>query len=210
MQCGWLPVACWMHRLSPIYIVFFLQNIASSTEQEILHSCVKTSDFVLGLGQRFSYMYVAGFPGCSNGDMLSTSTWEAYIWPSGFPLCWLKSWPLYFQAALASCYGRDSYFVHFHLRSFLFTPGVFIHTGQEADLCCAFRLLWLLALVGMLTWFIFNMVTRVQSFIANPKSVNLEKVFNNTMLFPAITMCNINALTWVNWSCDWRVRIPHT
>ena len=54
------------------------------------------------------------------------------------------------------------------------------------------RLLWIVALLGMLGWMCYQIASRIDEFIHKPISVNIEFINNKTMKFPAVSICNTN------------------
>ena len=62
------------------------------------------------------------------------------------------------------------------------------------------RICWTLALMGMLTYMIFQIVTRINHFMEVPRSINMEVTYETAMKFPAITICNNNVLRY--WKGD--------
>ena len=55
-----------------------------------------------------------------------------------------------------------------------------------------FRLFWLAVCIAALSCFIVLIGEKVQLMYQYPKSINLNIIYNNTLPFPAVTICNLN------------------
>ena len=61
-----------------------------------------------------------------------------------------------------------------------------------------YSLLWMVALLTMLTWMIFNISLRLEAYLDSPIRVNIDVKQHTRLKFPAITICNKNfaRLVW--------------
>jgi len=56
------------------------------------------------------------------------------------------------------------------------------------------RIIWLLLVLGVSTVFTWIVITRVIYFTQHPKTVNVEVIYTDKLIFPAVTICNQNFL----------------
>ena len=68
---------------------------------------------------------------------------------------------------------------------------------------CLFRVLWLLLLLLGLGFFVYQMYKAISYYRSWPVSVNIDIKYNDTIQFPAVTLCNQNAFRSVDVSLDW-------
>jgi hypothetical protein len=57
------------------------------------------------------------------------------------------------------------------------------------------RILWALIMLGFMGLFLLLVAQKIIQLLSHPKTVNLDVVYNSTMLFPAVTICNQNDLS---------------
>ena len=57
-----------------------------------------------------------------------------------------------------------------------------------------FRIIWLLALIGMLVWMIVHVSLRITEFLKQPSTVHMEVKYMGKLKFPSVTICNNNYL----------------
>ena len=55
-------------------------------------------------------------------------------------------------------------------------------------------MLWTAALVGMMSYMVLQIVTRINEFLQVPRAVNMNVRYDSKMKFPAITFCNNNVI----------------
>lgn len=59
-----------------------------------------------------------------------------------------------------------------------------------ADLC--FRVLWVVCVLAAVTAFVSQVVTRSLVYLDYHSNVNVQLIYNNSIPFPAVTVCNQN------------------
>jgi len=63
-------------------------------------------------------------------------------------------------------------------------------TALSAAALCS--IIWLLLVVGACSFFIWFMTDRVMYLTSHPKAVDVEVIYTDSVLFPAVTICNQN------------------
>lgn len=58
---------------------------------------------------------------------------------------------------------------------------------------CIFRVIWLLLFLGGMVIFLIQVATSIQYYLSWPVSVDVKINYNDSVLFPAVTICNSNA-----------------
>ena len=54
------------------------------------------------------------------------------------------------------------------------------------------RLIWLIVCLLAVSIFLMLIGTKVQLIYQYPKSINLDIIYNDTLPFPAVSICNLN------------------
>ena len=65
--------------------------------------------------------------------------------------------------------------------------GGFVHV-----VVVVFRIIWVLTLLGALGLFLYLVVGKIEKLKSYPKAVNVEVTYNESLIFPAVTICNSN------------------
>ena len=73
----------------------------------------------------------------------------------------------------------------------LFLTSTFIHERKSKDYIC-FRLLWILCVLSAVVLFFVQVISRCTDFFKYNSNVNVEVYYNETLLFPCVTICNQN------------------
>ena len=60
------------------------------------------------------------------------------------------------------------------------------------------RIIWTIILTAGLVAFMDQLRSSTEHYLSRPVSVNLKHIHNNSMLFPAVTICNQNAFRWAS------------
>ena len=60
-----------------------------------------------------------------------------------------------------------------------------------------FSIIWLLLVVGACSFFIWFLTDRVLYLTGHPKAVDVEVIYTDSVLFPAVTICNQNLFRFV-------------
>jgi len=61
-----------------------------------------------------------------------------------------------------------------------------------------FSIIWLLLVVGACSFFIWFMTDRVLYLASHPKAVDVEVIYTDSVVFPAVTICNQNLFRFVS------------
>ena len=78
-----------------------------------------------------------------------------------------------------------------------------------------YRLIWTALLLTAGGLFTYLVVTKVQYLYSYPKTVNLEVNYNDSLVFPAVTICNTNEfrcenrLTFMNYQTKVNIHLRH-
>ena len=74
---------------------------------------------------------------------------------------------------------------------------IVLHGQRTWALFIPTRLLWVLTLLIALGVTVFTQTTRLNTFLGNPKTVNVDEQYHTEIDFPAVTICNMNLMRWV-------------
>jgi len=65
-------------------------------------------------------------------------------------------------------------------------------------------IIWLLLVLGACSFFIWFMTDRVLYLTSHPKAVDVEVIYTDSVVFPAVTICNQNLFRFVQWQIQRR------
>ena len=60
-----------------------------------------------------------------------------------------------------------------------------------------FSIIWLLLVLGACSFFIWFLTDRVLYLTSHPKAVDVEVIYTDSVVFPAVTICNQNLFRFV-------------
>lgn len=60
------------------------------------------------------------------------------------------------------------------------------------------RLFWVVVVLGGISLFVLAFAVQIKYLLSNPKSVNVEVIYEKSLPFPAVTICNENRYRYFN------------
>jgi hypothetical protein len=69
-------------------------------------------------------------------------------------------------------------------------------------LIAAFRIFWVFAIMSAATVVLYLMGYQLKYLLSHPVVVNIEVIYNESLKFPSVTVCNQNTFRYI-FSCDY-------